>query len=154
MTVQDATTPPRTSLGEIARVFLKLGTIAFGGPAAHIALMREELVRQRGWLTDAEYLDLVGASAIIPGPNSTEVAIHVGARQGGLRGLLVAGACFIMPAVLIVLAVAWAYVRYGSRPPATWLVHGPAAGGLATRRGAPGGPGRRARQGAPAAPHR
>ena len=124
MTVPPPPPPVPVSLAEIARIFLKLGTISFGGPAAHIALMREELVRRRGWLSDAEYLDLVGASALIPGPNSTEVAIHVGAKRGGVPGLLLAGACFILPAVVVVLAVAWAYVRYQTLPATSWLLYG------------------------------
>jgi len=106
----------RTRLGELALLFLKLGTIAFGGPAAHIAMMEEEVVRRRGWLTHAEFLDYLGATNLIPGPNSTELAIHVGHARAGWRGLLVAGSCFILPAALIVTAVAWAYVRFGTLP--------------------------------------
>jgi chromate transporter len=112
------------TLGEIARVFLKLGATAFGGPAAHIALMRDELVRRRGWISDRDYLDLIGVSGMIPGPTSTEVAIHVGAAKAGGRGLVVAGACFILPAFAIVLAIAWAYVRFGSLPEVAWLLYG------------------------------
>lgn len=104
------------SLTEIARLFLKLGTIGFGGPAAHIALMESEVVRKRGWLSHEEFLDLLGAANLIPGPNSTELAIHIGYRKAGYPGLLVAGACFILPATLIVTAVAWAYVHFGSVP--------------------------------------
>ena len=92
----------RTSLREIAVLFLKLGTIAFGGPAAHIAMMEDEVVRRRGWLTHEEFLDYLGATNLIPGPNSTELAIHIGRDRGGWPGLLVAGACFILPATLIV----------------------------------------------------
>jgi chromate transporter len=103
-------------LSELARVFLKLGTISFGGPAAHIALMRDECVTRRRWLTDRAFLDLVGATNIIPGPNSTEMAIHIGRLRGGVPGLLVAGACFILPAMLIVLAFAVGYVRFGALP--------------------------------------
>lgn len=103
-------------LTELARVFLKLGTVAFGGPAAHIAMMEEEVVRRRGWLTHPEFLDYLGATNLIPGPNSTELAIHVGHARAGWRGLLVAGACFILPAALIVTAIAWAYVRFGQVP--------------------------------------
>jgi chromate transporter len=105
-----------TPLREIALLFLKLGTTAFGGPAAHIAMMEDEVVRRRGWLTRAEFLDYLGATNLIPGPNSTELAIHIGHARAGWLGLLVAGACFILPASLIVLALAWGYVRYGALP--------------------------------------
>lgn len=114
----------RTTLGELARLFLKLGVTAFGGPAAHIAMMEDEVVRRRGWLTRAEFLDLLGATNLIPGPNSTEMAIHVGHARAGWRGLLVAGACFIVPAALLVTALAWAYVRFGHVPAATGLLYG------------------------------
>lgn len=106
----------RRGLGELAVVFLKLGTIGFGGPAAHIALTREEVVRRRRWLTEQEFLDVLGASNVVPGPTSTEVAIHVGAHRAGWRGLLVAGACFIAPAFVIVLGLAWLYERHGTDP--------------------------------------
>ena len=96
----------KTSFGELALVFLKLGTIAFGGPAAHIAMMEDEVVRRRRWMTRDEFLDLLGASNLIPGPNSTELAIHVGHRQGGWAGLVIAGVSFIIPAVLIVMVFA------------------------------------------------
>jgi chromate transporter len=111
-------------LAEVARLFLKLGCIAFGGPAAHIALMREEVVRRRKWIDDQHFLDLLGATNLIPGPNSTELAIHLGYLRAGWRGLIVAGALFIAPAMLIVLALAWAYVRFGSLPQAAWLLYG------------------------------
>lgn len=111
-------------LREVAAVFLKLGCIAFGGPAAHIALMREEVVRRRAWLTEREFLDLLGATNLIPGPNSTEMAIHLGFVRAGWRGLIVAGMLFILPAMLIVLACAWAYVQFGSLPQASWLLYG------------------------------
>ena len=106
------------SLGEIALVFLKLGTIAFGGPAAHLAMMEEEFVRRRRWITHAEFLDRLAAANLIPGPSSTEVAIFVGQLKRGWRGLIVAGCCFIIPAAVIVSAIAWAYVRFGSLPKA------------------------------------
>jgi chromate transporter len=112
---------PANRLLELARLFLKLGTISFGGPAAHIALMHHEVVERRRWLTDQEFLDLVGATNLIPGPNSTEMAIHVGLVRGGWPGLLIAGACFIAPAVLIVGALAALYVRYGALPQAQAL---------------------------------
>jgi chromate transporter len=114
----------RAPLGELARLFLKLGTISFGGPAAHIAMMEHEIVRRRAWLTREDFLDLVGAVNLIPGPNSTEMAIHVGRERAGWRGLLVAGTCFILPAVVIVGAIAWAYVRFGTLPAAAWLLYG------------------------------
>lgn len=118
------TSSPTSPLRELAALFLKLGVIGFGGPAAHIALMEEEIVRRRGWLTRGEFLDLVGAANLIPGPNSTEIAIHVGRRRAGVPGLLVAGACFILPAMLIVLACAWGYVRFGARPRAQGILYG------------------------------
>ena len=93
-------------LGDIARLFLRLGAVSFGGPAAHIALMEEEIVRRRRWLTREAFLDLLGAVNLIPGPNSTELAIHIGFVRAGWPGLLVAGACFILPAALIVAALA------------------------------------------------
>ena len=100
-------------LGEIARVFLKLGFLAFGGPAAHTAMMQDELVRRRGWLSEERFLDAVAAVQVVPGPNSTELAIHMGQVRGGFRGLLVAGGCFIGPAVLVILPLAIAYVEVG-----------------------------------------
>jgi chromate transporter len=102
--------PPKR-LREIGLLFLKIGTIGFGGPAVHIAMMYEEVVTRRRWMTRDEFLDLVGATNLIPGPNSTELAIHVGHRRGGLPGLIIAGVCFIVPAALIVTVCAWAYVR-------------------------------------------
>jgi chromate transporter len=117
-------TARRTTLGELALLFLKLGTIAFGGPAAHIAMMEDEFVRRRQWLTHEEFLDLLGATNLIPGPNSTEMAIHVGHKRDGWAGLLVAGICFIMPAFLIVMACAWAYVKFGKLPAAEGLLYG------------------------------
>jgi chromate transporter len=104
------------SLGEIALVFLKLGTIAFGGPAAHLAIMEEEFVRRRRWITQAEFLDRLATANLIPGPSSTEVAIFVGQLKRGWRGLIVAGCCFIIPAAVMVSLIAWAYVRFGSLP--------------------------------------
>ncbi|MGA2001860.1 MAG: chromate efflux transporter [Terriglobales bacterium] len=104
------------TLGEIALVFLKLGTIAFGGPAAHLAMMEEEFVRRKKWMTQADFLDRLAAANLIPGPSSTEVAIFVGQLKRGWRGLIVAGSCFIIPAALIAMAIAWAYVRFGALP--------------------------------------
>src|SRR5215207_5386484 len=112
------------SLAEVARVALKLGLTAFGGPAAHIAMLREETVVRRKWLTDAYFLDLVGATNLIPGPNSTEMVIHVGYLRAGWRGLLLAGTLFILPAATIVLALAWAYVQFGSTPAGEALLYG------------------------------
>jgi chromate transporter len=111
-------------LREIAWLFLKLGTVAFGGPAAHIAMMEDEVVRRRGWLTREQFLDYLGATNLIPGPNSTELAIHIGHARAGWPGLLVAGACFIVPAAAIVGALAWAYVRFGTLPEAAGLLYG------------------------------
>jgi chromate transporter len=111
-------------LRQLARVFLKLGVIAFGGPAAHIAMMEDEVVRRRRWLPRDEFLDLLGATNLIPGPNSTELAIHIGHRKAGWTGLLVAGSCFILPAALSVTALAWAYLRYGSLPQADAILYG------------------------------
>ena len=115
---------PRTPLRELAVLFLKLGTIAFGGPAAHIAMMEDEVVRRRRWMTHDEFLDLLGATNLIPGPNSTEMAIHIGHRRAGWKGLVVAGASFILPAMLIVTGFAWAYVRYGSIPEVKGVLYG------------------------------
>jgi len=111
-------------LWTLSLLFLRLGTTAFGGPAAHIALMEDEVVRRRRWLTQDEFIDLLGATNLIPGPNSTELAIHIGHRQAGWPGLLVAGTSFILPAVLIVTAFAWAYVRYGSLPQVAGVLYG------------------------------
>lgn len=118
------TAPDTTTLGEVVRLFLRLGFTAFGGPAAHIALMHDEVVTRRGWMSEQHFLDLVGATNLIPGPNSTEMAIHIGYERAGWRGLLAAGLCFIMPAVLIVLALAWLYVEYGSTPQGDALMYG------------------------------
>ena len=109
---------------ELAKLFLKLGVIGFGGPAAHIAMMEDEVVRRRQWLTREEFLDLLGATNLIPGPNSTEMAIFIGQRRAGWPGLLVAGICFIVPAMLIVLGCGWAYVRYGKLPQAEAVLYG------------------------------
>jgi chromate transporter len=112
----ESTEIQEASLAKIALVFLKLGTIAFGGPAAHLAMMEEEFVRRRQWMTHAEFLDRLATANLIPGPSSTEVAIFVGQLKRGWRGLIVAGCCFIIPAAVIVSAIAWAYVRFGSLP--------------------------------------
>jgi len=112
------------ALREVVRLFLRLGFTAFGGPAAHIAMMHDEVVVRRGWMAEQHFLDLVGATNLIPGPNSTEMAIHIGYERAGWRGLIAAGICFIMPAVLIVLALAWAYVEYGNTPQGDALMYG------------------------------
>ncbi|MCM8750471.1 chromate efflux transporter [Thermomicrobiaceae bacterium CFH 74404] len=111
-------------LGEVAWVALKLGFTAFGGPAAHIAMLREEVVVRRRWLSEQYFLDLIGATNLIPGPNSTEMVIHCGYLRAGWRGLIAAGTLFITPAALMVLGLAWAYVRWGSTPEAGWLLYG------------------------------
>ncbi|MES2522454.1 MAG: chromate efflux transporter [Gemmatimonadota bacterium] len=116
--------PSRSPLREIALLFLKLGTTAFGGPAAHIAMMEDEVVRRRAWLTRAQFLDYLGATNLIPGPNSTELAIHVGHARAGWPGLVVAGVCFILPAACIVAGIAALYVRYGAVPEAAGLLYG------------------------------
>jgi chromate transporter len=116
--------PTTAPLREVTLLFLKLGTIAFGGPAAHIALMHDEVVRRRRWLDEQHFIDLVGATNLIPGPNSTELAIHLGYRRARWPGLVAAGVCFILPAFVIVLALAWAYVRYGRTPAVGGLLYG------------------------------
>lgn len=109
---------------ELVLAFLRLGLTAFGGPAAHVAMMEAEFVRRRAWLTREQFLDLVGAASLIPGPSSTEVALYVGYRRAGWRGLLAAGACFILPAALMVTVIAWAYVRFGRLPAAGGVLYG------------------------------
>jgi len=109
---------------EVAAYFTRLGIVAFGGPAAHIAMMREEVVRRRHWVSDEQFLDLLGITNLIPGPNSTEMAIHLGYTRAGAWGLVLGGVCFIAPAMLIVLALAWVYVRWGALPIATSLLYG------------------------------
>ncbi len=119
-------TPARAAspLREVTLYFLRLGAIAFGGPAAHIAIMRRELVQQRGWISDQEFVDMLGAANLIPGPNSTELTMHIGSQRAGWWGLWAAGAAFLLPAVAIVLAFAWAYVEYGETPAAEGLLLG------------------------------
>ena len=114
----------RAALPEMARVFLRLGSTAFGGPAAHTALLHQELVVQRQWLSEEQFLDLVSAANLIPGPNSTELVIHIGLQRAGYAGMLVAGLCFIAPAMFSVLALAAAYVRFGSLPAVLALLAG------------------------------
>jgi chromate transporter len=114
----------RGSIGEVAAVFLKLGLIGFGGPAAHVALMRRELVERREWVDEPRFLDLFAVSNLIPGPSSTEMAILLGYERAGWPALIVAGALFILPATLLVLLLAWAYVRFGSLPQTRWVLYG------------------------------
>ena len=120
--------PPKaaeeTALSELALLFVRLGATAFGGPAAHIAMMRDEVVRRRGWMTDQHFLDLLGATNLIPGPNSTEMAIHIGWARRRWAGLVVAGLSFIVPAMLLTGALGWAYVRFARLPELTWLLWG------------------------------
>jgi chromate transporter len=111
-------------LREVAGVFLKLGATAFGGPAAHVGMMDEELVKRRQWVDRQTFVDLLGATNLIPGPNSTEMAMHLGYVRAGVLGLIVGGACFILPAMAIVLALAYVYARFGSLPAVGWLLAG------------------------------
>jgi chromate transporter len=114
----------KSSLRELAASFLRLGTTAFGGPAGHIAMMEDEFVRRRKWLSREKFLDLLGASNLIPGPSSSELAIHIGYLRGGWPGLLVAGTCFILPAACMVGALAWAYVHFGKLPAVSGILYG------------------------------
>ena len=119
--------PPATTrrdLPELVRLFLRLGLTAFGGPAAHVAMMEDEVVVRRKWLTRQQFLDLLGATNLIPGPNSTEMAIYIGLRRAGWLGLVAAGVCFILPAALLVSLIAWAYLRYGALPQAAGILYG------------------------------
>lgn len=118
------TVKSQTPLKEVAKLFIKLGCIGFGGPAVHIALMEEEVVRKRKWLSHEHFLDLVGATNLIPGPNSTELTMHIGQERAGWKGLVVAGVCFIFPAVIITALFAWAYQQYGSLPEVTPFIYG------------------------------
>jgi chromate transporter len=115
---------PSGTLPQLAALFLRLGLTAFGGPAAHIALMEDEVVRRRRWVSPQRFLDLLGAANLIPGPSSTELAIFIGYEQGGWPGLLLAGVCFILPAALLVALLAWAYVRFGSLPELAGALYG------------------------------
>lgn len=111
-------------LAEVTWFFLRLGFTAFGGPAAHIAMMRNEIVQRRKWISDERFVDLIGIVNLVPGPNSTELAIYLGYLRAGWPGLLLAGVCFIGPAMLIVMALAWAYVSFGTLPQIDWLFYG------------------------------
>ena len=121
---EEGPAPRPAGLVALGLLFARLSVTSFGGPAAHIALMQRELVEERGWLTNAEFLDLVGASNVIPGPTSTEVALYTGRRHGGIPGLVVAGLGFIGPAAVIVGIFAWFYARYGTRPSVTDVLDG------------------------------
>ncbi|HVO72002.1 MAG TPA: chromate efflux transporter [Aggregatilineaceae bacterium] len=123
-----ATSLPRRArlrrTAEVAAAFLRIGATAFGGPAAHIAIMRHELVERRKWLDEQHFLDLLGATNLIPGPNSSEMAMHVGFVRAGFAGLIAGGLGFLLPAMVIVLGLAWAYLKYGETPAAGWLLYG------------------------------
>jgi chromate transporter len=114
----------RGNLADVAKQFLRLGFIAYGGPVAHVAMMEEEFARRRNWLTRERFLDLVGAVNLLPGPSSTELAIYLGEVRAGLPGLIVAGACFILPAAFLVVALAWAYLKFGTLPQVAGLLFG------------------------------
>ena len=120
----ESDSPRGGSLAELAREFLRLGFVAFGGPAAHIAMMEERFVRRLNWLPRERFVDMLGAVNLLPGPSSTELAIYLGEIRGGLPGLFVAGACFILPAAVLVVALAWAYQTYGSVPQVAGLLVG------------------------------
>src|SRR5690554_6674003 len=111
-------------LKELALLFFKLGSIAFGGPAAHIAMMEDEVVKKRKWMTQQHFLDLVGATNLIPGPNSTEMTMHCGHERAGWKGLVIAGVSFIFPAVVITMVFAWLYDRYGQLPQVEPFIYG------------------------------
>ncbi|OFY98440.1 MAG: chromate transporter [Bacteroidetes bacterium RIFCSPLOWO2_12_FULL_31_6] len=114
----------KADIKDIAKLFLKLGIIGFGGPAAHIAMMQDEVVTKKKWLTEQHFLDLIGATNLIPGPNSTEMAIHIGHEKGGWKGLIVAGLCFILPAVFITGVFAYFYKQYGQIPEVQPFIYG------------------------------
>ena len=114
----------KSTLKEIALLFFKLGALSFGGPAVHIAMMEEEVVRKRKWMSHEHFLDLVGATNLIPGPNSTEMTMHCGNERAGWRGLVVAGSAFIFPAVVITLVFAWLYQQYGQLPQVEPFIYG------------------------------
>jgi chromate transporter len=117
-------THPKGSLSEVARLFLRMGFTAFGGPAAHIAMFHDEVVKRRKWITDQHFLDMLGATNLIPGPNSTEMSMHIGYVRAGWLGLIVGGMSFILPAAVIVGLLAWLYAEYGTTPAAGFLLYG------------------------------
>jgi chromate transporter len=126
MTIADETSTERSDrpLRDVVSVMAKLGFIAFGGPAVHVAMLRDETVRRRHWISDADFLDLFGAVSVLPGPSSTQLAIALSRRRAGWRGLVIGGACFILPAVAIVLTLAWLYVQYGTTPTGIAVLYG------------------------------
>jgi len=105
-------------------LFFRLGVTAFGGPAAHIAMMHDEVVKRRKWLDEQQFLDLLGATNLIPGPNSTQMAIHMGLERAGWRGMIISGSCFILPSAILVTILTWLYVQYGTTSQAEWLFYG------------------------------
>jgi len=111
-------------LKELALLFFRLGVTAFGGPAAHIAMMHDEVVKRRKWLDEQQFLDLMGATNLIPGPNSTQMAIHMGLERAGWRGMIISGSCFILPSAILVTILTWLYVQYGTTSQAEWLFYG------------------------------
>jgi chromate transporter len=113
-----------SKISEVFRFFFLMGLTAFGGPAAHIAIMQNELVKRRKWLTEEEFLDLLGVTNLIPGPNSTEMAIHIGLVRAGWMGFLAGGVGFVLPAFSIILSLAWVYSRYGTTPQIGWILYG------------------------------
>jgi chromate transporter len=123
--METITTPAKNQhLKEVTSLFLRLGLTAFGGPAAHVGMMHDEIVRRRKWVDEQRFLDLLGATNLIPGPNSTEMAIHLSYLRAGWPGLILGGAAFILPAVVLVTALSWVYVQYGATPAANWLLYG------------------------------
>jgi chromate transporter len=120
----DVKKPPISPLKEVVLLFLRLGITAFGGPAAHIGMYHDEVVKRRKWVSEEEFLDLMGAANLIPGPNSTEMVIHLSLRRAGWKGLILGGTVFILPAVVIVMGLAWLYVKFGSTPQVEWLLYG------------------------------
>ncbi len=123
-TTSPTTTKPPNKVLEVFLAFLKLGLTAYGGPVAHISMMQDEFVRRRKWLDDQHFLDLIGATNLIPGPNSTEMTIHLGYLRAGWRGLIAGGSGFILPAMAIVLVLSWVYKTYGSTLEAGWVLYG------------------------------
>ena len=122
--MEEITKDGREGLWEIAKEFLRLGFVAFGGPPVHLAMMEERFVRRKRWLSRERFVDLLGAVNLLPGPSSTELAIYLGELRGGFPGLLLAGACFIFPAALMVAGLAWAYQKYGRLPQVEGLLFG------------------------------
>jgi chromate transporter len=120
----DRRTATWRDVADVFAVFLRIGATAFGGPAVHVAIMRQEIVERRRWIDEQHFIDLLGATNLIPGPNSSEMTMHVGYVRAGWRGLIAGGSAFLLPAMLITLALAWAYTRYGTTPAAGWLLHG------------------------------